>query len=267
MVVSTGTRRRQTRPTPGPSRGSRVVDFLQRRAAFLIFLIATVGLGFIAWRAIAAVVSYQPESLTLGVEDIVDGRYLGVLVRDRTRNHVLQNTFLRAAIHDGFRTAHVLRRHQIWEFRLIDTWHTESNEPAVTLIIVPTPNDQPNPPFDPVTIRLWTPPPDVPYDAEKLAAAQLQSPPRSEDLVLVRQVVSGGRYTDFDGLLLAVRGVFVFVIAGLAIIVAGAAYLCRAFMAVRWDTLTDARKYDEDLRTMQAARHEREAQKQLDLGS
>jgi hypothetical protein len=194
------------------------------------------------------------------VPEAVDGRFLGLEIQDQTRDHFIQNPWLRKAIQDGRRVSDAFRRHQLDQICLLEGQHGDSGESAVMIMLVPKPHEIPDPPFEPVAVRRWQPEPGKVYTAARLAELQLSQPPHPEDLDRLRNALSGHRYREVSSLFSGFRIMLGVVIVGGVLIVLAGAYRCFAYVTSRWDPVADAQQHDTRLRALKAARARHEEQ-------
>jgi hypothetical protein len=192
------------------------------------------------------------------VEEVVDGEFLGIHISDQTHDRFSRNAWLLATIRDGRRGADVFRRHQLDAISLQDGQDAKSGEPAVLVVPIPKPNEIPDPPMEPITVRRWKPKEGRVYQAEELVRLQLASPPNADDLFRLRDMISGNRYGASVSLLRGVWITLAFVAAGMALIVLAGAYRCFAYVSTRWDMLAANKKDAAARQSLRTARAEQE---------
>jgi len=250
-------------PSRSARRGAKALLFLQRRLPFIVLVVAVLGVALIAWRLTASISAYEEEA-PAGVEQVVDGRFLGLKVYDNTSDKIMQNSFLRLAMNEGFRSADVVRRHQMDEIWLQDGQHPESGDPAVIVVVKPKPHEVPRPPFEPIGVRRWRPEEGKVYNAEDLARRQRNRTPDMEDLAQIRHIFSGHRFTEVNSLFRSVRRLLVYVVFGLALVLMAGIYRSYAWFSTRSDTAAERSRSDGALRGFKAAASARRAAEQLD---
>jgi hypothetical protein len=216
------------------------------------------------WLAVAAATCFVPPAAADSgveppkVEEVVDGEFLGIHISDQTHDKFSRNAWLLATIRDGRRGADVFRRYQLDALSLQDGQDAKSGEPAVLVVPVSRPNEIPDPPMEPITVRRWKPQAGRVYQAEELARLQLTSPPNAEDLFRLRDMISGNRYGASVSLLRGVWITLAFVAAGMALIVLAGAYRCFAYVTTRWDMLAANKKDESARQSLRTARAEQE---------
>jgi hypothetical protein len=218
----------------------------------------------VIWLALAAATCFVPQAAADSgveppkVEEVVDGEFLGIHISDKTHDQFSRNAWLRATIRDGRRGADVFRRHQLDAISLQDGQDAKSGEAAVLIVPAARPNEMPDPPMEPVTVRRWKPQAGRVYQSEELVPLQLANPPNSEDLFRLRDMISGNRYGASVSLLRGVWITLALVAAGMALIVLAGAYRCFAYVTTRWDMLAANKKDASARQALRTARAEQE---------
>ena len=215
---------------------------------------AVTVVALLVWNTASAVSSIDDTASVVSVEQVVDGKYLGIEIADKTHDHYMSNAALRLAMHEAVEAANPVRRYQMGTIWLHDGQHAESGSPAVMVTIAPTLHEIPSPAFEPVAVRRWKPDPNVTYDLDALPQMRLVNSPNAEDLDRLREVWSGGRSAKVDPLYSTIRRMFVFVLIGLALMVAAVAYRTNAWRSTRWDRAADVQRENAALSRLKSAR-------------
>lgn len=234
------------------------------RAAFILRGAPANRMLCVIWLALAASTYFMPVAAADSgveppkVEEVEDGEFLGIHISDKTHDQFSRNAWLRVTIRDGRRGADVFRRHQLDALSLQDGQDAKSGEAAVLIVPTARPNEMPDPPMEPVTVRRWKPQAGRVYRAEELVPLQLANPPNSEDLFRLRDMISGNRYRASVSLLRGVWITLALVAAGMALIVLAGAYRCFAYVTTRWDMLDANKKNAAARQSLRTARAEQE---------
>ena len=226
------------------SRGSQRIrrpGKLYQRALLFGIVAVLVVLGIVAWRMSTGFSELEVPSGS--VEPIVNGTFLGLTVEDRTSDQFLSNPWLRVALHEAYRSAYAVRRHQMSAVLLHDGQHPETGEAAVLIIVTPRHQETPQPPFQPVAIRRWRPKRQIVETAEQLAVLKRMQPPSAEDLNQLRDVWSGGRYANGQEMFRNFRTILMIMASGIVLIIAAGAYRSvQGIIAQAADPMADQRR-------------------------
>jgi hypothetical protein len=185
---------------------------------------------------------------------VVDGRFLGLRVIDQTQNSLMKNAQLRSAMSEGYRAASSIRRHQMVKVMLTDGQHPDTSASAVIVSLMPGPHEIPDPPFDPVIVRLWQPESEAVYEPEQVQRSQLALSPDQEDLDRLRDVWSGHRYSGFASLARTVRRLLLFAAVAFGLVILAGAWRTYAWFTTRWDIAEDRATSAKALNEFRAAR-------------
>jgi hypothetical protein len=238
---------------------------LQQRLPFLLFVAVSLLIGFFAWSVVASITAYDEDKPLAGIEKVENGKFLGLKVHDNTSDKIMQNPYLRLAMNEGFRSADVVRRHQMGEIWLHDGQHPDSGEPAVMITVEPKPHEIPRPPFESVAVRRWKPGEDDPeYDAQAVVQRQLTRTPNEEDLAAMRDNWSGHRYQEATSLIGMIRRLLALVVIALSVVLIAGIYRSYLYFATQSQLGADGTRGDAALGKLKAAHATRRAQEQMD---
>lgn len=231
-----------------------VTEFARRRQVSLVVVGFVSVLALVIWSIASGIASFQDERSPMRIEQVVDGKFLGIQVADNTRDRYMNNAELRLAMNEGYTKSNPVRKYQMNTIWLQDGQHPETGAPAVLITVQPGQGEIPSPPFVPVAVRRWEPGPDEEFVLDELNAMRSRYPPNQEDLDRLREVWSGGRYAKSGSLFGAIRWLFVFVAFGVGLIVAAGAYRALAWRSTRWDRAADEKRENAALARLQSAR-------------
>jgi hypothetical protein len=220
--------------------------------------------GLLVWRTASRVREYDEQSPSVAVEPILDGRFLGLQLNDRTRDQFGHNAWLRMAMNEGFTAADSVRRFQMEAIHLQEGQHPATGEPAVLVSIEPKEFEMPDPPFATVAVRRGRPRTGPVLDANRRRELSRNLPPQEEDLASLRQEWSGNRYSDVNSLVTSFRYLAAGIVGGLGLLILAGAYRTLAWQTTRWNISDDHARSDAALARFHTAREIRREQARLD---
>jgi len=240
-------------------------EFLERRQVTIVVVGSVSVLAIVIWNIASGIAHFNDELSTVSIEQVVDGKFMGIEVADNTRDQYMNNAALRLAMNESFVKSNTVRKYQMGTIWLQDSQHPETGEPAVLVTVEPGRGEIPSPPFVPVAVRRWEPDPNDEYLLDDLQNMRLVNAPNEEDLDRLREVWSGGRFAKSHSLYGSIRWLFVFLAIGMGLIVVAGAYRSLAWQSSRWDRGADVQHHDAALSRLQTARDSKRARDGMDI--
>lgn len=232
------------------------------RAVLFVAAVAVLALGGFIWHTASEVSQLdQPE---VGVEPIINGMFLGVLIDDDTDDKFSSNAWLRLAMNTGHQAATPARRYQISDISVKDGQHPDTGEAAAIVILTPRAQEFPLPPFEPVAVRRWQPPADIYYSREKIAELQRIRPPNQDDLDRLAEVWCGKRIGEAESLIRSMYRLLLFTLIGIGFILLAGAYRSYQWLATRWDSFADQQASGHAVQQLRHLRSERQSREGVD---
>jgi hypothetical protein len=242
-----------------------LLQFVQQRLPFLLLITSVLLIGLFAWRIVASITAYEKDKPLAGIEKVEEEKFLGLKVHDNTSDQIMQNPYLRLAMNEGFRSADVVRRHQMEEIWLHDGQHPDSGDPAVIITVKPRPHEVPRPPFESIAVRRWKPAEGDPkYDAKAVALRQLTRSPNEEDLAAIRDNWSGQRYQEATSLIGMIRRLLALVVIALSVVLIAGIYRSYLYFNTQSQLGADGARGDAALGKLKAAHATRRSAEQMD---